>query len=994
MAKIFISYSRKDTKAAQKLIAALEDMGHHVWVDWESILPGSDWLDQIFKGIEGSDAFIFLISPDSIISEVCNIEIGHAGKNNKRIVPVVVKTVKSDETNEIIRKINWTFIRRNDNYKDGLKKIKEAIELDFDWVEEHNRLQNRAIEWDEKKDSSMLLRGRDLREARRAVAKAKNKEPLLTDLQGHYINHSIQGERRRIFVWGISALTVVLMAGLAFFAFDQRDKAKENEVLANQQRQIAEMNAQEANDQRKIAIANEQDANQQKVIAEQQRAIAEDQKLVAQAQRSAARAQIYQTQPGELYTSTLLAIASWQTSPSDEAEEILRKNISQLPLPVKQTVQGGSINSLEFNADRSLFVTGSADGETCVWMVSGGEKIFCVTSPKSVNDAVFSPDGNYIVSGDASGEVQIISVLDGSVQNTDDVGTFIWDIDIGNKRNEIAVTRDDRKITILDLLTGKRKYDLDVSGQIRRASFSPNGNYLAAGSSDGVVNLWNMETNAAPITSGRHKGEVLALVFSPNSRYLVTGGADGYAVVARTSTGQELYRLLHEDAVTDIAFNPLDGLWFATVSNDRRLRLWDIVDGNERIRMSQDNFIEAVDVSANGQWLATTGADRTVRVWNASTGTEMFKIPLAGEGTVLGFGEDGNSLVTGDKTGEINVWDISVMSVAENSLQFNDLVGDVQFSPSGNWLAASDGSRIWLLKPDQLSTLKTHPQDLLNLTVTGNVSSLAFSPDSNWLGISTDAGQVLVYHLVNNSWRTFTSSGAEHEIVFSSDSTYLLVRQPEGSVDEWDLATNEQIVAFAGGLENVTSMAASPSHIALGVDDKIEILGASGERAFEIESPGDHSQLVFSADGSMLASCNTEGFIEIWKLENGASTLIGSIRKEAVHSMSFNPDGTRLAVGTTNTVYLIDPKTVKETARIPQAGTVTGVSYSADGSILATSSLKAVQFWDMTKIQPVKSDNLVDVACSRLKANFSKAQWSNLFGAEEYRVLCKNLPVP
>ena len=110
--------------------------------------------------------------------------------------------------------------------------------------------------------------------------------------------------------------------------------------------------------------------------------------------------------------------------------------------------------------------------------------------------------------------------------------------------------------------------------------------------------------------------------------------------------------------------------------------------------------------------------------------------------------------------------------------------------------------------------------------------------------------------------------------------------------------------------------------------------------------------------------------------------------------MAFNPAGKRLAVGTTNTVYLIDIATVKEAARIPHSGIVTGISYSTDGTVIATSSLKAVQFWDATKIQSLGADDLVDAACQRVAENFSESQWNNLFGGEEYRVLCENLPVP
>src|ERR1041384_1557853 len=91
MAKLFVSYSRKDSITAHKLIEAFKSIQQDVWVDWESIPPAVDWLEQIFRGIEASDAFIFLISPDSIVSEVCKVEIGRAALNNKRIIPIVVE---------------------------------------------------------------------------------------------------------------------------------------------------------------------------------------------------------------------------------------------------------------------------------------------------------------------------------------------------------------------------------------------------------------------------------------------------------------------------------------------------------------------------------------------------------------------------------------------------------------------------------------------------------------------------------------------------------------------------------------------------------------------------------------------------------------------------------------------------------------------------------------------------------------------------------------
>jgi WD40 repeat protein len=176
--------------------------------------------------------------------------------------------------------------------------------------------------------------------------------------------------------------------------------------------------------------------------------------------------------------------------------------------------------------------------------------------------------------------------------------------------------------------------------------------------------------------------------------------------------------------------------------------------------------------------------------------------------------------------------------------------------------------------------------------------------------------------------------------------------------------------------------------------DRIALFSPDGEPVSGIESPGDHTLLAFSADGFLLASSNSAGLVEVWKYEGGSFSLAGSIRKDSVHSLEFDPNGLVLAVGARDNVFLIDPFDASEVARIPHADDVLGLSYSADGNRMATASLKAVQFWDMASIPAIVPGDLIAAACSRLSANFSQAQWSNFFGNEEYRELCAGLPVP
>ncbi len=91
MSHIFISYSRKDLDFAQKIVDALAANDLDTWIDWKSIPKGEDWEQEIYRGIEEADAFLFLISPDSVVSEMCNKEIAHAVKNGKRILPIFIR---------------------------------------------------------------------------------------------------------------------------------------------------------------------------------------------------------------------------------------------------------------------------------------------------------------------------------------------------------------------------------------------------------------------------------------------------------------------------------------------------------------------------------------------------------------------------------------------------------------------------------------------------------------------------------------------------------------------------------------------------------------------------------------------------------------------------------------------------------------------------------------------------------------------------------------
>jgi HD-GYP domain-containing protein (c-di-GMP phosphodiesterase class II) len=189
MSHIFISYSRKDIEVAQKIVDTLAANDLDTWIDWKSIPKGENWEQEIYRGIEGADAFLFLISPESVASEMCHKEIAHAVQNGKRILPIVLHDAEPNIVHPEVSKRNWIFCRDGqDDFNKAIEETRTTIHTDYEWLKYHTRLQVKALEWDHSKDVSRLIRGKELQEAEQLLATAgSQKDPQPTSMQRLYV---------------------------------------------------------------------------------------------------------------------------------------------------------------------------------------------------------------------------------------------------------------------------------------------------------------------------------------------------------------------------------------------------------------------------------------------------------------------------------------------------------------------------------------------------------------------------------------------------------------------------------------------------------------------------------------------------------------------------------------------------------------------------------------------------------------------------------------
>ena len=224
MARIFVSYSRKNIDFCKRLTDELQKRDLDFWVDWEGIPPTVDWLEEIEKGIEEADTFLAIVSPEWISSKICLDELDIAVKNGKRLIPVVPIEIKWNDAPHELSHINYIFFRETDDFNVALDKLFTALDTDYDWLKTHRRLQVKALDWERgNKDHGFLLRGRDLEQAEQEISINANKDPHPTDLQREYLLKSRQATtRQQRLNTGILAFIILMLLGSTAYLITPR----------------------------------------------------------------------------------------------------------------------------------------------------------------------------------------------------------------------------------------------------------------------------------------------------------------------------------------------------------------------------------------------------------------------------------------------------------------------------------------------------------------------------------------------------------------------------------------------------------------------------------------------------------------------------------------------------------------------------------------------------------------------------------------------------
>ncbi|KAI0922265.1 hypothetical protein AcW2_007006 [Taiwanofungus camphoratus] len=340
--------------------------------------------------------------------------------------------------------------------------------------------------------------------------------------------------------------------------------------------------------------------------------------------------------------------------------------------------------------------------------------------------------------------------------------------------------------------TGRRTGDspaviLDEhTGGVCALAYSPDGQYIASGSEDATVIIWEAQTGQRLRTCTEHSDTVCSLAFSPDSKELVSGSRDNLVIIWTIATGDARAILEgHRGFIYCVAYSP-DGKTVASASVDFTVRTWDTVTGTQRaVAIGHTAIVMLVAFSPDGRRIVSASADYSVRVWDAADCSPVSRL----EGHLgviysLSFSPDSHRLVTGSDDGTARIWNVET---GEELVTLHEHTGSVwvaAFSPDGRRVlsAASDGT---------VKVCHSFSGDRLLALDAGDslVNAAAFSPDGSRICASTGDNSVRVWSArTGNALATFTGhTDKVTHLRFSPDGQRIVSSSDDSTLRVWDL---------------------------------------------------------------------------------------------------------------------------------------------------------------------------------------------------------------
>ncbi|KAM9126996.1 autophagy-related protein 16-1 isoform 2-T2 [Pangshura tecta] len=199
------------------------------------------------------------------------------------------------------------------------------------------------------------------------------------------------------------------------------------------------------------------------------------------------------------------------------------------------TGHSGKVLSAKFLLDNARIVSGSHDRTLKLWDLRSKVCIKTVFAGSSCNDIVCTEQ--CVMSGHFDKKIRFWDIRTESIVQELELFGRITALDLNPERTELLTCSRDDLLKIIDLRVNAVKQTFSAQGfkcgsDWTRVVFSPDGSYVAGGSADGVLYIWNVLTGKVERTLAKHhSSSINAVAWSPAGAHVVSVDKGNKAVL-------------------------------------------------------------------------------------------------------------------------------------------------------------------------------------------------------------------------------------------------------------------------------------------------------------------------------------------------------------------------------------------------------------------------------------------------------------------------------
>ncbi len=248
-------------------------------------------------------------------------------------------------------------------------------------------------------------------------------------------------------------------------------------------------------------------------------------------------------------------------------------------------VHPATVDCLEYSHDGSLIATGGwRNEEVIVWRTDDGARQQSFQADGNIRAITFSPDGTKIAAGCEDKLLFVWDVASGElVKKVNAHAQPVYDVSFSPDGKTIATCCGDWtdvkpgrvKLWKADSLTEIARLD-GHEVAVRTAVFDPYGSRLASVSENGVIRIWDVETQTE-LAVLRNSTGARALDWTPDGKLLAAGLHDGTTNIWSLKTGMVVRRYGGMDDTFSVRFAS-DGSLLVGAGGEKLITLWDTSD--------------------------------------------------------------------------------------------------------------------------------------------------------------------------------------------------------------------------------------------------------------------------------------------------------------------------------------------------------------------------------------------------------------------------------